>query len=304
MRLADSPMLCAALVVAGVLASPAPAQDVAPAEVKAMLDSLKVLKEKNNAATKAQHAKVVQDFLGAAANNASAIDFYEEAVRSTQFQGQNKEATQFREWRKKEADGLKNPDIQNAVRLHILYLALSIERATGKEVKDLLPALISYTRQFGTDRQALQGSDEFMKKNISESIFVRWYGIASWLSKLEDWEQSPGSVDGIFETTILPEMRRTKDPRLIEYWDGKIQREAEQASRSQLTFDTGRFEVTRKPSLLWSRAQDLLLLGQHSKAVNEMFALIKAHPGHPEVSQWIAGLEQVLSPSKGTESNS
>ncbi|MGZ7226727.1 hypothetical protein ACXWO0_09700, partial [Streptococcus pyogenes] len=75
-----------------------------------------------------------------------------------------------------------------------------------------------------------------------------------------------GNVDGIFQKAILPLMRENKDPRLIQYWDHLIQREAESASDQKLAFAAGSFEQQRKPILLWNRAKDMLALGWKNRA--------------------------------------
>jgi len=111
-----------------------------------------------------------------------------------------------------------------------------------------------------------------------------------------DWEMAPGNVDGIFQKIILPELRAQHDPRLLEYWDMKIKREGEAATRSRLAFDVDRFNQVRRPELLWSRAEDELALGQRAKAINDMFNLIKANPAHPNAAGWVSRLEGVIAP--------
>ncbi len=110
------------------------------------------------------------------------------------------------------------------------------------------------------------------------------------------WEDNPGNLDGIFQKIILPELRLQKDARVLEYWDLKLKKEADTASRSRLAYEIEKFNTERRPSLLWSRSQEYLLLGQKNRAISEMFALIKACPTHPEADAWIGELEQLLAP--------
>ena len=49
--------------------------------------------------------------------------------------------------------------------------------------------------------------------------------------------------------------------------------------------------------MMWSRAQDMLLIGLRNRAITEMFNIIKAYPQHQDAANWIKQLEQVLSPS-------
>jgi hypothetical protein len=43
------------------------------------------------------------------------------------------------------------------------------------------------------------------------------------LIKIDQWEMTPGNVDGIFSNVILLSGAQ-KDPRIFEYWDMKIKR--------------------------------------------------------------------------------
>ncbi len=276
-----------------LLATAALAQDTPPVDTSAMLTSLQQLKEKHEASTKAQQDKLIEEFAAAGANNSTAIAFYEDAIRATQFEGQNRENAQFRDWKKREGDKLKNPDLQNAARLSLNYLALTLRRAAGDKIEALIPPLMAYADQVDAGGDGLADQD-LMKRPVNDNIFVRWYGIGNMLAGVKDWELTPGKTDGIYSKTILPQFRKTKDPRLLQYWDNKIQREAAQASRTTLAFTADAFDQTRKPALLWSRSQDMLLLGQRNRAIGEMFALIKNNPTHPDSGAWISKLESIL----------
>ena len=190
---------------------------------------------------KSQNNKLIQDLSAAGADNSSAINFYLQAVEQVQFQGETREHTQFQEWKKKDANQLKDPDMQNAVRLHLNYLVISLQRAMGATVDQLTPSLLNYINQVQTDQDAI-ASQGMMKQSIASSIFVKWYGLGGMIIGLKDWEMTPGDVDGIYAMTLLPEMRKNKDPRVLQYWDDKISREASQASKSNLSFTAQDFE--------------------------------------------------------------
>lgn len=270
------------------------AQDANPVDMNTILNTLETIKKKQVDGIKSEKNKLIQQFFAAGASNGSALEFYLQAILATQFDGQNRPITQFHEWKKKQADHLHA--MQNAIRLHLLYLAMTMQRSAGSEVKDLLPQLVNYTQQVMADRDALDEQAEMMKQPLGGSIFVKWFLISNYISEATEWEMSPGNVDGIFEKTILPEFRRQKDPRLLEYWDLRIQREADQAAKSKRTFDMDKFNLTTKPKLLWSRAQELIVLGLKNRAINDMFTLIKSYPSHPDSAGWISTLEQIVGP--------
>jgi len=185
--------------------------------------------------------------------------------------------------------------MQMAVRMHLTYLVLSLHRANGATIPQLMPALLSYTDQITAAHDVI-GKQEMMKRGVNDSIFVRWYGIGKLLENLKDWENTPGDVEGIFQKAILPQLRKDKDPRIIGYWDARIQREANDAKGRNRTFDAEQFDQVLKPNLLWSRAQEFLAIGQRNRAINEMFAIIKAYPAHPNSAGWIDNLVKLVSP--------
>ena len=111
------------------------------------------------------------------------------------------------------------------------------------------------------------------------------------------WEPVPGNVNGIYDAVILPEFRDSKDPRLMDYWDMMLRKNQESIYAGMPAFDERQKTQVERPSLLWSRAQDMLLIGLRNRAITEMFNLIKAYPTHTEAANWIKQLEQVLSPA-------
>ena len=265
----------------------------APVDTTAMLTALRALREKQAETAKTSRSKLIADFQSRAVNPAAAVDFYLAAVKATQFDGEARGQTLFVEWKKKEAAHLKSRDFQNGLRLHLNYLVLTLQRAGGAEVKTLIPALVSHVQQVRIEQDA-GNTDGILKGKIEDSIFVRWYQIGGLISGLENWEMSPGNADGIYQKIIQPELRRQKDPHITDNWDAKIAREATQAAKSTLAYDTGKFDQVRKPALLWNRAEDVFSIGQKNRAVTDMFAIIKAYPSHPDAMKWMTRIEDIL----------
>ena len=137
---------------------------------------------------------------------------------------------------------------------------------------------------------------EFMGQPLTSSVFVKWLHIESYVSGQDDWESVPGDVDGIYDKTILPEFRKNMDPRLLQYWDQRIQREGDIATKTKLNFTVEQFNQITRPKLLWNRAQELLALKQKNRGINEMLTIIKSYPTHPDSTNWISQLQQIVSP--------
>ena len=276
-----------------------------PIDAKSMLASLQDIKQKQQTAAKSQLVQTISDFTAASADDGAALNFYLEAVRVTRFVGQPHEDTAFHDWRKDQMSRLHPSAIRTALR----YTMLSLQRAAGATDDQIFPVLLAYAEDTeailpsledtGGDRHGGGGADDhdILKQAVSDNIFARWYNIGGQLDNLDNWEPVPGNIDGIYEKLLLPVMRKNHDARILQYWDNKIMSEKGQASVATAAFSTDRFNLTRRPSLLWSRAEDEVAIGMRSQGITDMYNLVKAFPGHPDAGKWIPELEGLLSPA-------
>jgi hypothetical protein len=316
------PLALSVLATAGstLLAQDAPAVDTAN-----LLKELHKLRDQQTAQSKQSRQTALQQVTAAAASPERAVAMYEEAVRAVQFDGAPKENAAFRDWKEKEGEALNAPLGRNAARLYFVWLGLTMQRDAGTPVKDMLPQLIAYTKELVGDQQAADAlddaikrekempgnkrapqrkvtddqvkrvHDQILRRGLNGSPVVQWLRLSDFVDP-EKWEKQPGNLDGIYTQIILPELRNQHDPRIVEYWDYKLKHEGEAAAKTKLAFDVDKFNSQRRPTLLWSRAEDMLAIGQKNRAIGEMFTLIKTYPQHPEAAGWVTQLEAVLAP--------
>ena len=316
-----------ALIVAAMLAVPcARAQDGQTVNIGEMLQQLRQLREATATKTKADKQKAIQEVSAAAASGEGAVNAWEKAVMATQFDGVTKEQTAFKAWRDNEGEALKEAEAKNAARLYFQYLALTLQRSSGTPVKDLIPALVNYTKDLQADQVGMENLDDTIKrekeradakrgnprktndaevKKMHDSILhrplggslpVQWLKLGEWVN-VDKWEGTPSNLDGIYEKTILPEWRTLKDQRVLEYWDMKIKREGDSAAKSKLEFEHDKFLTQKMPALLWRKAVDMSVLGFKNRAASEMFSLIRKYPQHPDAGEWMSRLEEMLMPA-------
>jgi len=269
------------------------AQDGPAVDARTMLAALKEIKVKHETSASMRSNKLRQELNTAASSNSNAIAYYMEAMYAMGFAGKSHAQTYFQDWKKKEAEHLKSPEMQTAVRLHLNYLILTLARAQDRKISELLPEVIRYCDQAAAASHEVLRQD-ILRSDITGSIFVKWHGIESSLGDMEGWSTHPGNVDEIWEKTILPQLRKDKDPRVITYWDNKIRNGADVMSESDRSFDVQQFNETYKPQLLWSRAEDLILIGRRNAGLSEMFAIVKNWPEHRSNLEWIGKLEKNL----------
>ncbi len=290
--------LPASLLLAGVLCGlpgfvRAQQPAASPVDAAAVLSAIKEIKGKQTDLIAREKGQVLEAIRGAMADPARA---YEQATAAVEFQSKGfNDAAKLVEWRKQNGDLLRDKAFVNALRLELVYLSVTWQRCMGAKTKDLLPALYDYTSQVAANYDAFWGL-KLTEKSFNDLVFVTYFQIGPFISGLPDWEVQPFNVDGIFQKTILPELRKNKDPRLLTYWDGKIQSEATRIDQRANGLAVNKFNMVRRPTLLWNRAEDELVLGDQNRAVADMLALLKAHPDHPDFDTWAARLTDVVTP--------
>ena len=288
----------AAFAAISAVTSFAWSEDSPPLDPKVILQELQDIQVKQKNATSSRQKQNLDTVLRASASKEAAIAFYEDAQMATQFQGANRENSQFRDWKKKQEEQLKNPDFRESVRLHLFYLALSLKKAADAKPGELIPQVADYLKVLDASDDALYVRDSLLKNSVSDGVFAKWLGLGPDLGKAGDWEMNPGKSEAIASKYLLPEWRKMKNPALLSYWDARIAKESVNANSAKLDFQEKNFATVRKPDLLWRRAKELLVLDQPNRAAQEMFGLIKNYPNHPNVGEWIGELEKLLGPGK------
>ena len=216
---------------------------------------------------------------------------------AVEFQGGD--ANRVIDWRKKNGDLLRDKNFIAALRMQLTYLSLTWQHSMGVKTRDQLPALYDYTNGIAANFDSLWSFDQIAKKSIGDNVFAAYFQIGPYINSLPEWEPVPFNIEGIFQKTILPELRRLKDPRVLAYWDDKIQAEAARLDKNQNSLAVNKFNNVRRPGLLWNRAEDELVIGDQPHAVADMLALIKAHPDHPDFDKWAARLTEIVTPKNG-----
>jgi hypothetical protein len=303
-------------------------QDAPPIDPKQYLQALKAIKDQQASLSKNSREKIVQAAQAAAATPAAAVAAWIEAVRVTRFAGTEKENVQFKDWKDKETPLLADKETQAALLLYYRWLVLTMERGLGTPVKTLLPNIIQYTkdahsesavmdsvmdkaqkeknmnprmpnyravRTVVTDDRLQRLHDDILNRDLSANPPVKALG-AEDLVKVDDWASVPGDVDAIYETIILPEMRKNHDLRVFEYWDMRIKLQGD-AVKNKGTYEQEKFAREDRPDLLWSRALEYLELGMRNKGIAELYQVLRTYPTHPEAKDWMEKLEKVIAPS-------
>ncbi len=304
--------------------------DAPPVDAGQLLQSLKQIREINDTGVKTHRNQAYAQISAASQSAEKSAALWRDAVKAVQFDGAKNEGTAMHNWKEGEGETMGSKLCGNAAKLHLQWLSLSLQHSGGSDVKQLLPQVIEYTKQLQIDTAAADHLDDQIKKEherggppqkqsiedaavkrmhdqllrtaITESPVARWLQLGELLSEYggkkkgepSAWEMTPGNLEGIYQSIIVPQFRTDKDPRLLEYWDMTIKRETDRAAERKLDIEQREWTQVKRPSLLWARSQDVLLLGFRNRAIGEMFNVLKTFPHHPEAQSWAAQLEEII----------
>ena len=266
--------------------------DSGPVNTESVLKELQKIKGSRETNLKSQLNQIFQTVKSAASNGTEAIDLYLQAEFSTQFNGQNQDKVQFLEWKKKQSDKLKSKTFQEALRLYLSYLALTIQSSMGTKNEEMIQPLINYTVMASPEIEFLTDGDEFMKRPLDNSLIVRYLGLT--LTPQTSWINTPGNLDEMYSEVIMPDFRLKKSPQAIEYWNRQIEKESNSIENEKRVFQVDQFTRIRKPALLWNKALEFYLIGQKNRGITEMLSVIKAYPTHPDAAGWVTKLEEYI----------
>lgn len=315
-----SPRLSLVVIAVLLAARPLPGQqqDAPAVDPNTILRDLDQLEEKQKQAIQSARSTALSQLKAAAASGTAAVGFYVNAVEAMQFDGVKGQGAAFSNWKSSKADIFRAKELQTVLLLHLKYLVLSLERKGFDKPELFVPPSLAYVNELiGVDKMFLD-QDKFIKesndkaavavqkeivkikddllgKSLQESIFVKWFRLE--LPKGEDWELVPGNIPGILEKNIRMVLRKAKDPRIIETWELEMKVLADRVTFGRLEQQASQFNTVTRPRLQFSRANDMVEVGQKNRAINEIYGMVKTYPQHPDFDKWVQRLRELLKPA-------
>jgi hypothetical protein len=260
--------------------------------------------------------KVLWDSLiKALTNKKNLLSLYEDAIYATRFEGTKKDNTEFKKWKSAQDDALKSEEFQTALELHANYLHLTYLRAHSEKEDKLNEALILHVfKAWAFDnrhdtRQKI--SAELLDRPINQGLLSKYFRLGPKLGgpqegekpKEQDktWEWNPANTDGMLDKTILPFLRKNKNPALIPLWDKRIANETTRAKRMGLNNSANQITQQTLPRLQWQRSVDLVLLGREAEGFTMMISILRQNTRHPDYVKFVQELRALLT-SGGSQS--
>lgn len=320
--------LCLGLFVSNAAVFPLTAETTP--DYNALLQRLEVMQDERNQKVASAIETKQRELSKLIQSSNAAVRAYQKAYR---YQHHNDDKEEHNRWKEIHKDLHDEDMFEDAVRLHLQYLLLTLDliqaRDQAEQREKLLPELIDYLQatskwdsevaelekpmskreagekkirqSFFKNQITPKNLRELMKVTLAESPFVKEYQLEEHMKGLKDWEEVPGNIDGILDKTVFPELRKTKDPRLMELWSERLERRENRARLSENIVTIDRFINIQKPQLLWRWSQDMLILGKKGKAYENMVTILEEYPGHAKYDDWMKKLTEKLQAETGTQ---
>lgn len=305
--------LAAALLCTAACLSSARSEQLSPADREALLENLEKIRDDANSRVDARFRTAIAAYREAMATEESAYEFYLKCIEKVNFEDQQRKAADFREWKKKEEDRLKEPGFRLALRYQLRWLVLTLRAASEKtKLSEITPEAQDVVDAIFQDAPKLGPQIETLGQPVTSTVFARAYEING--VKSERWPQSPINLDQFYGQVIFPSLRVPgKTDALRSAWIRRIQQESIRVEAMDGEGGGGRrpgqpigprgqsvdkFNEETLPDLQWQMEMDLFKAGDEKGAAMRMMAHIQKNLTHRSARQWGEDLKNLLRPKE------
>ncbi len=294
------------------------AETLSDADREALLDSLEQLREAADSKVDARFRVALAAYRNAIGSDDSAIELYLNCMEKVNFKDLHKKDSEFRDWKRKEAEKLSEPGLRLAIRHQLRWLMLTLEAASPKADKVKLAAdAQEAVDAIFRDADKLEYQQQILSQSVTSSVFAQAYDINN--VKVEKWSLSPINIDSIYEDTLLPPYRRPgslatlragwikriqQETVKMELWSSKRPDRENRDEKQRIgmaedmlkTPEYLQFIEQEVPKLQWDMEMDMFLYGDESGAAARMLAHLQKYLAHPSAKEWSNQLEKLLKP--------
>ena len=304
------------LLVLGLLAaSPVLRADPLTAtDRQLLLEKLEALKKAAVGVQSTRITSAINVFHDAMGSDSEAINLYLKCIEKLNFEEQNKSGQDFRDWKRRQNDQLKEPALKLALRHQLQWLCLTLRAALAHgDYSKLAPDASAAVNALFAHATQLTGQGQLLRRSVLASVFARAYNVS--FVDPGNWPTVPLDINGIYEKVILPPLRNPKSlDALRTAWQNRIRQEGLLAEWGQLPQSSGghgkpirnathttsydKFIVETRPDLLWRMQVDLFRAGDQRDAALRMLDHLEKFQNHPKAPDWAQNFIDLISPPK------
>lgn len=295
--------------------SPLHADPLGADDRELLLERLKALKEAAEGRKGGRIGLALAAFRPAVASSDAAIELYLRCVEKLDFEDQNRKSQDFREWKRRQKNNLKDPGMALALRLQLQWLVHTLEVAANPaEASKMAPKAADGLDDIFANAEKLRGHQNTLRRSVTSTVFARAYNVSD--VDVGDWPTEPLALSRIYEKVIFPPLRRPdKVESLRAAWLKRIQQEglmAEQWSGSNGNSRTSsrdaakppafeKFVTDERPNLIWRMEEDLFKAGDQRGAALRMLTHLERYIGHPSAADWTDRFIGLITPKEETD---
>lgn len=297
-----------ALLLGALLAGPVAGDSLSEAERQALLEKLDELRDGAKSRADNRHAAAKGAFRAAIESPSAAVAFYLQCAEKIEFEEQNRDSQDFREWRRKQEERLKDPRFGEALRQQLNWLLLSLEAAETPDEKraELAPQAAQALETLFANADQLRGQVKLLSENVHDTVFAKAYDLH--IRPAKGWPAAPLPVETVFNDIILPPLVARQDSAGIRAaWNRRLQYEAlihERLSGARgggSSAALARFLAERRPQLLWEMEEDVYESGDQRGAALQMLKHLETFLGHPDARTWETRFREFVAPPEEGE---
>lgn len=303
------PHLCiSSLLLAGMVAA-LPAHASLESELKRIEADLEKIASSRETNRESGRARAIQQVNAAGQSDGAASIAYGDAHRDTELAGKIGQGAEFQEWKKKNEGWLNSPEFRAAVRLHLRYLALTLERAGSDEPEKFVAPSVDYLKALADAREKWfykqkntpGQQNDLLRGNVTSGIFARAWRLQPYFTGLKDWALSPGNPEEILDKNVRAVFVKEKNPELLKTWDWQIELEKAEMKDRRGDHALAEFETRRLPSLEFNKARAAASIGDFPTAIRGGFNVLRAQQEHPDFEKWVDEVRQWIGKAKPSE---
>jgi hypothetical protein len=216
------------LVATGVLLSAfAPAQDLTETEKKAILDEIAKIEAKLTDGRAANNRRALKKFREASATPQGSLTYYLECVKKTDYDSKGLPESKWREWRDSQAE-FKDSAFAKALQYQLRYLVLTVQAGmleeddTGGRAR-VMTQTVDFLKSMVGNYRDISNYKSVVDEGVMGSAYAEASRLRDSLDKPANWSDSPADIDDIYEKTVFPFYRESKNGTSLQNaWSARI----------------------------------------------------------------------------------
>ncbi len=283
------------LAVTVLSTSKADAEKLSPVDKQLLLESLEKIQNGSDQTVSSRFQVALKAFQAARTEKSATHSLFLKCIEKVRFEDNARKGSEFRNWKKRHRDSKDDQSFRHALQLQLKWLILRMEASKKPDnLHQLAPAGLEIVATILRESKHLAPHMDILSASALSSPFARAYEIGDL--NTNGWPATPTDVSALYETIILPKLRKGKDfTALRTNWQRRLEAQGQLIEKfaSEGSDNTKRkpaFENWQKdtyPTLKWTMEVDLFNAGDEQESARRMLAHLKKHLQHKSAPGWI-----------------